>query len=119
MGLRFDMTELNPGKWFFFDPTDETAGVCLRVAPSAVFRKISAKAEKKGKTDQEIFDKELWDYCITGWKGIEDADGQEIECTTENKVRLMGGAPDFAIFVSEKLAEIRENKLNDRDLEKN
>ena len=119
MGLRFDLTELNPSRWFFFDPTDETAGVYLRVAPSATIRKITAKCEKKGKVDQELLDKELWDYCITDWRGIEDADGKEIECTTEAKAKLMGGAPDFSLFVAERLAEIRETKLDERDLEKN
>jgi len=40
----------------------------------------------------------IWDHAIQGWEGILDKDGNEIPCTTENKVKLMG-IPQFARFV--------------------
>lgn len=117
--MRFDLDNLNPGRWFYFDPS-ESAGVCLRVAPSAELRRIASATKKKGKdVDQEAFDRMLWDYCITDWKGIEDATGEAVECTADTKSTLMGGAPDFAAFVTEKLAEVRDAKLSERALEKN
>jgi hypothetical protein len=117
--MRFDLENLNPGKWFYFDD-DETAGVCLRVAPASEIRRITKATSKKGKgVDQEALDQALWDYCINDWNGIEDANGEAIECNAETKATLMGGAPDFAGFVTDRLAEIREAKLSERSLEKN
>ena len=124
--MKFDLENLNPGTWFYFVDEDDgtvselTAGVCLRIAPPAEVRRITAACEKKGKTpDLAKFDRLLWDYCIVDWQGIEDANGESIECTPDSKVALMGGAPDFSRFVSEKLAELRETQLSERDLEKN
>jgi len=40
----------------------------------------------------------IWDHAIQAWEGILDKDGNEIPCTTENKVKLMN-IPQFARFV--------------------
>jgi hypothetical protein len=116
MALTFDLENLNPGKWFDFG---DDGGVCLRVAPNAKIREFTRKAEKKGKVDGDLFDRLLWAYCIVDWRGIVDAAGEPIECTDENKAILMGGAPDFSGYITEKLGELREAKLSERELEKN
>jgi len=116
MAIVFNTADLNPGKWF---DIGEGASVCLRVSTNTKLRQITKQSEKKGKQDPEVFERLLWDYCILDWQGLQDADGVEIECTPDNKALLMGGAPDFAQFVAERLAELREAKLSDRDLEKN
>lgn len=116
MALMFNMNDLNPGKWFSFGGD---ARVCLRVAPQSAIRSITKRSERKGKVDPETFDRLLWDYCIVDWEQILEPDGIPIECTEETKATLMGGAPDFAQFVTERLAEIREAKLTDEELEKN
>ena len=119
--MRFDLDDLNPGRWFPFDPSNPDGdGICLRVVPTVELRRMQTDCTIKGKgIDQPKFDAALWEYCIVDWRGVQDASGSEIECNAENKSILMGGAPDFSDFVTVCLDKIRESKLSGRELEKN
>ena len=41
---------------------------------------------------------EAWDYAITGWKNALDASGNQIECNSENKLKMIE-IPAFLRFV--------------------
>jgi len=91
----------NPGTWFYFNPDDESqGGVCLRELSSDENRrieKLTTKHKKKimrgqlvddVKVDEETASKLRWHFCITDWKEV-SLDGQELECTNDNKVKMM------------------------------
>jgi hypothetical protein len=130
--MKFDMNNLNPGTWFYFDQDDESGGaILLRVCPQGEVRRINNLCTKKPvkfRKNQPYVDKEvdtaqeerlLWDYCIVDWKDIEDANGVPIECTQDTKDKLMQGDPGFSEFVAERMRMLREVGINKEDLEKN
>ncbi len=103
----------------YLDPEEGAGRVCLRIADVDVIERIQGQTRKKvsefaynPKTramdrvqyydqtpTQEKKERELiWDHAIQDWKGILDKEGNEIPCTTENKLRLMA-IPQFARFV--------------------
>src|SRR3990172_2631501 len=107
------------GDVMYLYPEDDAGRVCLRIAAPETMDNIQAQTRKKVKefvhnpktramerveyfdqTDaQEKKERELiWDYAIQAWEGILDKDGEEIQCTTENKLKLMN-IPQFARFV--------------------
>jgi len=49
----------------------------------------------------------IWDYCIVDWKNVQ-LDGEDVPCTTENKVKLMKQCLDFAKFVTTCIDELAE-----------
>ena len=89
------------GTWFYFDPENESSGgVCLReltTDESQRIDKLTVKKKKKFRrgiayddieTDEKLASKLRWDFCITDWKEV-SLDGEQLECTTENKVKMM------------------------------
>ena len=109
----------NEGQWFFFDPdNEELGGICLReLAPEEFDRieKITVKHKKKVirgamfddvKEDTKTKSKMRWDYCIVDWEGI-SLDGTEMECTSENKQKMMK-VTDFVKFVADSLSDAVE-----------
>ena len=107
----------NPGQWYYFDESNpELGGVCLRELSAhemTRIQKITVKERRKvisGKVVQvqdentELSNRLTWDYCITDWKNVQ-LDGKDLECTTENKVKMMK-CIDFAKFISECLSNL-------------
>jgi len=103
----------------YLDPEPDAGRVRIRIAGTDVIESIreqtrkvikefvlnkqSRKMERVEYEDQTPEQKKkegelIWDHAIQGWEGILDKDGNEIPCTTENKVKLMG-IPQFARFV--------------------
>lgn len=127
--------ELNAGVWFDMPDDLDSTRVCLRVLGIGELKKINKETLSK-KVEYKKFgrggnyqrfeyedpddtkrDELLWDYCITDWENIFDVDGTALECTLENKVKLMNESVAFAIFVADSLdvltatqAEKRENE---------
>ena len=110
----------NEGAWFYFDPDNESlGGTCLRELDPDEFNRIerlTVKHKKRVmrgvlvddiKTDEKLASKLRWDYCITDWKNI-SLDGQALECTTDNKVKMMN-VSDFVKHVADSLGELVEN----------
>jgi len=108
----FDST--NQGTWFYFDPTNEKlGGTCLRELTTDEFNRIERLTVKKRKkikrgipyddieTDERLASKLRWDFCITNWKEV-NLDSQELECTTENKIKMMK-VTDFVKHVVDSL----------------
>jgi len=128
MATRFSLTEPNPGVWFAFDEDDPDSGrICLRIANQAERDKIrkATRTQKDifrqgqrfevEKIDDDLFSEMLWDYCIVDWERLEDDDEMPIECTKENKLKLMKEHVGFQMFIGqciEKLNDEIEAKLD-------
>ena len=123
--MKFNLKDLNPGSWFYFDETDAESGkICLRVLNAEKLAEIrdktmQTKVEYRGDNRYEYSDIDhsgrdriIWDYCIVDWQGLIDDDEQPIECTTENKIKLMNGHVGFSGFVEKCLEKL--NRQNER-----
>jgi len=120
--MKFNTKDLNPGTWFYFnEEKPKEGGVCLRRMNAKESKRIekitdSIKVEFRKrqrceviKRDDKKHDLLFWDYCIPEWKCVEDADGNPIEPTPENKVMLMHGSPGFSNFVADSLEELEKD----------
>lgn len=126
-----EFSSKNEGQWFFFDPDkEEFGGVCLRELSTDKHEEIERltvtkkKKFKRGiaydddKTDEKLASRLRWDYCITDWKEV-TLDGQILECTADNKVKMMK-VLDFVKFVVDSLTELTDvNKSLDEAKLKN
>lgn len=111
----FDST--NIGTWFYFFPANEEfGGVCLReltTSESEKIERITVKKRKKfrrgtvyddAETDEKLASKMRWDFCITEWKEV-TLDGKSLDCTAENKVKMMN-VIDFVKHVVDSLEKL-------------
>jgi len=109
----------NEGTWFYFDEDNHDAGgICLRELSSEEYQKIeklTVKTKQKFShgnsysaitTNEELAAKMRWDYCIVNWAEVQ-IDGIEVECNTENKVKL-SKTLGFIKFVSPCLEKLTE-----------
>jgi len=107
----------NPGTWFYFNPDDESAGgVCLReLSIDEVDRieRLTVKTKKKvsrgivvedKKEDTKMASRLRWDFCIVDWSEV-SLDGKQLDCTAENKVKMMK-VTDFVKFIVDSLNEL-------------
>jgi len=107
----------NVGTWFCFDPANERlGGVCLRELTTDESEKIERMTVKKRKkfrrgiayddseTNEKLASKLRWDFCITDWKEV-NLDGKSLDCTVENKVKMMN-VIDFVKHVVESLEKL-------------
>lgn len=114
-----EFSSTNQGTWFFYDPNNEDlGGVCLReltLDEAERIEKLTIKRRKKFKrgvayddiqTDKKLASKMRWDFCITDWKET-SLDGRELECTAENKVKMMK-VTDFVKHVVDSLEVLVE-----------
>lgn len=141
MAMEVNFDELNPGTFFPFDEDAETPeakkeGVTLRVLTQEKLDEIRRKTQKKlskiaGSPPRHITYYEYktggeeeefmltWDYCIINWHGV-TSKGQQIPCTTENKVKLMKGSPEFSGFILKCSTKLNQAMgLEEEELEKN
>jgi hypothetical protein len=133
MGLVFDLSEggknLNPGVWF---DLKDGARVCVRTCAGDDLRNIEVKTvmkktEYRGgqryeyeQIDHDLRNELLWDFVIVDWSGIIGVDGEDIACTKQNKIMLMGKSIRFAGYVAECLDKLAvDRELLERESEKN
>jgi len=129
MTFKINLEELNPGTFFSFDKENPDEGITLRVLNHEALNEISKKtqirrSEVKGDPPTRFDymeyreggqEKEFaltWDYCIIDWKGVVDQNGNEIPCTSENKVKLMSGSVSFSDFVVKCTRKLNEASIN-------
>ena len=126
-----DFSSKNNGRWFYFDPDNESlGGVCLRELPPDEFdriEKLTVKHKKKimrgvlvddSTTDEKLSSKLRWDYCVVDWKEV-TLDGQLLSCDSKNKVKMMK-VTDFVKFLADSLGELVDvNKSLDEARVKN
>lgn len=133
MATKFSLKDPNPGIWFSFDDQDpESGSICIRVMNAAKLKEIRKLAirdqveYKHGqrfpftKIDEDLMSDLTWDYCIVAWKKLEDDEGNPIECTKENKIKLMTENVGFQMFVQSCVTKVSEiNEQYEVDREKN
>lgn len=131
--MRFNLKELNPAITLPLDEENENAGsIDLRIMNAAKMEELRKKYIKtrwtyhKGQRhevqdiDNASYDRALWDYCISGWEGVEDETGTPIPPTAENKYTLMQESPLFSRLVRERLEQIQDEQIKrQKDAEKN
>ena len=59
------------------------ATVSYRRMPSHVQQKIEHKHTRRGQTDQRAVLEDVLQYCVQGWEGVVDQDGQAVAFTPE------------------------------------
>ncbi len=109
----------NNGTWYYFDEDNQEAGgVCFRELATEKYediQRLTVKKKKKFKhgiayDDEQVNDrlasKLRWDYCIVDWKNIQ-IDGNVIECTSENKQKLIK-ITDFVKFAADCVEKLTE-----------
>ena len=107
------------GTWFWFDEDNHDAGgICLRELSTNEHQKIERTTVKHRKkfshgmayddmeVDEKLASRMRWDYCITDWKEIE-LDGEMLECTRDNKIKMMN-VMDFVKFFVDSLQSLVE-----------
>lgn len=119
-----NLNSKNDGQWFYFDSDNHDAGgVCLRelspdehqriekltVNHNWKFQRGTGRRYDDIKTDEKLAERLRWDYVITDWKEV-SLDGQVLECTTENKVKVMK-VMSFVKFMVDALEELTETNL--------
>ena len=121
----------NKGTWFYFDPANEKlGGVCLRELSTEENNRIEQMTVKHRKkvmrgvlvddvtTDERLASKLRWDFCITDWNEIM-LDGQQLECISESKAKMMN-VVDFVKHVVDSLEKLIEtNRTLDEARAKN
>ena len=131
--MKFNMKDLNPGAWFKFEPDNPESGkIKLRVLTSGKLAEVRDKTVKteveyRGEhryeypnMDNAARDRIIWDYCIVDWEGLVDDEDAPIECTTENKIKLMNDHIGFSMFVEQCLEKLnKQNEIRAEYLEKN
>ena len=144
--MPFDIKNLNPGEWFDYPgDADPPERVRIRLPDAKTLKEIDALTVKKevehvqprkknGKIDrrqglqrieyEKVIDEskreEMFiDRVITDWN-IKTPNGDDIPCTTENKVTMMYGSVEFNSFVNDCLEILGgEKEKQEKDQEKN
>jgi hypothetical protein len=131
--MKFSMKDLNPGAWFNFDDNDpDTGKILIRVMTSGKLAEVrdktmQTKVEYKNNQRFEFQDPDydardliIWDYCIVDWVDLVDDDGTQIECTTDNKIKLMNEHVNFSLFVESCLDKLNvQHEIHKEYSEKN
>lgn len=116
-----DMSDPNPAIKIFLEKESDTAAyIMLRPASSSVLKKIRDKTHiKKFKNvrgtiheyfeiDEDLYDLELWEYCLPGWGNIKDSNGNQIKYSKEKAIWLLQNSPYFSSRVSEELDTVKD-----------
>lgn len=112
------------GTWFLFDDNNpNSAEICIRTLTleeinemRKTFTKHKVVYKKGGRyefedTDSDGQNEYVWKRCITAWKKVLDGSNKPIECTDEEKIRLMYKAPSFFRWVTRCLSKLEELNL--------
>ncbi len=130
--MKIDLANPDPATRFYFDVEDESRGwVEIRIPSPEKLTKIDKLTTKKtmkyrGSQNYQIEEvnrpmknRLLWDEFISDWGVIMDEKGEAVECTTDNKEKLMKTHVKFAAFVGRKMEELSEGMAQFEDVEKN
>lgn len=124
--MKFDLENLNPGTWFDFE---DGGRICLRslsteeamsITKKTTKPKVEYKYQQRFSFEETDEDKQfalMWDAIIVDWEGIETADGKIMDCTTENKVKLMKKSPVFSRAIRRFLEKLNELEAAEKEEE--
>jgi len=126
MKIAIALEDLNPAVRFYFDDDNRESGwVELRALNGGAADDINKKWSKKKveyrvnpqtrrneriefvEVDADGAFREVTDYNIADWNIPDAKTGEPIPCTTDMKVTLMRGSPEFAQFVTKSLDTLR------------
>jgi len=145
--MPFDLDNLNPSTRFYWtagDPEElvnkpDAEYVEMRLCPDdmtdeirkqvGITRKVEYhrdrgrinRIEYLDSSDGKVrkFAEAVNDFCITGWRLLTRT-GDEIPCTTENKIKMLLGSPAFSEWYADKMEELRKIAQNkDREIKEN
>jgi hypothetical protein len=129
----FDINNLNPTAKFYWPGSRKKEWVELRNIPTAQLRKMRKETvrqeieyhrpdnsnekpfryEVDKVDDDKLFDA-MWDYQIVNWQ-IVDLDGNEIPCTTENKLLMVGNSKEFADWIVKCLNQLAIDEIKKKE----
>lgn len=130
--MDIDLNDLNP-TGFFPWPDGSEGGLEIRILNGEKFEAVEKTTVKtrfvyrRGQrfeekiTDTELRDSLTWDYCIVSWEGFKNkSNGENVECTVENKIKMMKQSNWFPVFFSECVEKLTDDiKTKEEVLEKN
>ncbi len=104
------------------DP-DVLEGIYKQTRTKVVERVLNPKSKAMERlkdfdqTDEQVkLERQLiWDHAIVSWEGVLDAKGVVVECTTENKMKMMN-IPLFARFISRCLSLISGEAVGKKEV---
>lgn len=114
--MKFDLNDLNPGIWF--DHTTEDGRICVRAMPVDELTRAQKTAGKRKteykrgqrfsfiEMDDQLYNELIWDYCVVDWENITDFDGVSLECSRDNKIKLMNQSVIFAEWVGKCIEDV-------------
>ena len=133
--------DLDTGEVTYDDPKPDTGSVCLRPAREFIMKRMAERKKdskfvlnlKTRAMERVGFDKDLSseevqkerddliDYTITGFKKLFDMEGNSIECTRENKIKL-AKVPVFDRFMARCMemqvnANIQRAEISEKNLQ--
>ena len=130
--MKIDLSNPDPAVRFYFDPEDEARGwVEIRIPSPEKLTKIDKLTTKKTmkyrggqsypveEVNTTMRNRLLWDEFVSDWGVVMDEKGETVECTTDNKEKLMKTHVKFAAFVGRKIEELSEGMAQFEDVEKN
>ena len=124
----------NEGTWFYFNDNAEDGGVCLKTLTPGDVRKIEkatvtkkseiVKGEKPTRiewfeVDEGLRQQMQWGAVISDWKKVDPDGTGEIECTYENKLRMMNDYIEFAQFIVKSIGILTQIEPTEKEKEKN
>jgi len=109
------------GTWYYFDPTNEVlGGVCLRLPTEeeySAINKVTLISRKKKairgvlyedvKYDEAKQAKLRWRAMIVDWKNVCLDDSPPLDCTDENKDKMMQ-VSSFKVWIGSKIEKLIE-----------
>ena len=136
--MPFDLKNLNPTARFYWG-SGKKEWVELRNIPIGVLDKIRKETISRNveyyrpedldekdrqnfrpfryevkKVNEDLLNELLWDYQIVNWN-ITDPDGNEIPCTKENKLLLMGNSAEFADWIVRCLNQMASDEIKRKE----
>lgn len=135
--MPFDLKNLHPPARFYWDG-DKTEWIELTTLTPKELTELRKKCTEakveyylpegaKGQpfryeyhvSNDELYNEMFWDARIANWNFCQP-DGNQIPCTKENKLLLLGGSTEFAAWVMRCLEKLeRDQRARAEKLEKN
>lgn len=108
---------------------EDLATFSVRIPTPSILNKIVDKNTKvtwdapDKKTPKQRFEKvdflqivkDKFDYCVVEWLGVEDQNGNTLDCTTQNKMFFFENMREVANWVNDQIDEIA--KINEDEKE--
>jgi len=92
-------TNLKDGKWSDFN---ETVKFKIRAFPVDNIMLISTDFDNPSSVGKKVCE-----YCVCGWEGIEDEDGNKFEYNDVNKSYLLNYYTEFYEFVTSEVEKLK------------